>query len=171
MHPTSTLDWGAIQLGRGPLDQIILPPDAPCTCWNSWICFSPHTLFYACYSGHGLDRSICWTSQLHQVHTLCQLSRCEIRLAIFQIPEGWQQEQVRLHYMNILDPSGFLFLGQISTVNIQSMHAPSLFSPPQLWVICSQVSVHLCAQRPLLQWLRGNGSHEMQHDGACQFRD
>ena len=74
-------------------------------------------------------------------------------------------------YMNILDPSGFLFLGQISTVNIQSMHAPSLFSPPQLWVICSQVSVHLCAQRPLLQWLRGNGSHEMQHDGACQFRD
>ena len=73
-------------------------------------------------------------------------------------------------YMNILDPAGFLFLGQISMVNIQNMPHLKL-GPPQLWVICSQVSVHLRAQRPLLQRLRGNGGYEMQHDGARKFRD
>ena len=35
-------------------------------------------------------------------------------------------------YMNILDPSGFLFLGQISMVNIQNMPHLKL-GPPQLW--------------------------------------
>ena len=95
-------------------------PDATCTCENIWISFFNH-IRHSMPATQDTDWIEVYAGQANCTKCIRYANYRGVKFDLLYSKFRKNGNKNKSDYMNILDPSGFLFLGQISTAHIQRM--------------------------------------------------